>query len=211
MTIKGLIGVVVTASSRSSLRASSRLAGPAPRVAGHVPVFDLDEEIIDALYAASQSGVSIRLNVRGICALRPGLPDVSANIEVISIVDRFLEHSRIYYFLNGGEEEVYLASADWMTRNLDKRVELMFPVEQAEPRAKVLYTLRAMFRDTTKARRLGADGVYRRRQPPSGEPAFRVQQHLQEEAERLASLAHERAGVVFRPEEREGSQVRPRR
>ena len=168
----------------------------------------IDEEIIDALYAASQSGVSIRLNVRGICALRPGLPDVSANIDVISIVDRFLEHSRIYYFLNGGEEEVYLASADWMTRNLDKRVELMFPVENAEPRAKVLYTLRAMFRDTTKARWLGADGVYRRREPAAGEPPFRVQQHLQEEAERQASLAHERAGVVFRPEQRGGGHIR---
>jgi polyphosphate kinase len=171
----------------------------------------IDEEIIDALYAASQSGVSIRLNVRGICALRPGLPDVSANIDVISIVDRFLEHSRIYYFFNGGEEEVYLASADWMTRNLDKRVELMFPVENAGLKAKVLYALRAMFRDTVKARRLGADGVYRRREPSAGEAAFRVQQHLREEAERLASLAHERAGVVFRPEEREGSHVRPRR
>jgi polyphosphate kinase len=170
----------------------------------------IDEEIIEALYAASRSGVSIRLNVRGICALRPGLPDVSANVEVVSIVDRFLEHSRIYYFLNGGEEEVYLASADWMTRNLDKRIELMFPVEKAEHKTKVLYSLRAMFRDTTKARSLCADGTYRRLEPAPGEPAFRVQQHLQEEAGRLASLARERTGVVFRPEQRDGSQVHPR-
>ena len=113
-----------------------------------------DEEIIGALYGASQAGVNIRLNVRGICALRPGVPEISANIEVVSIVDRFLEHSRIYYFLNGGEEEVYLASADWMTRNLDKRVELMFPVEHAAHKAKVLHALRAMFLDTVKARRL---------------------------------------------------------
>ena len=91
----------------------------------------IDEEIIARLYEASQAGVRIRLNVRGICALRPGVPGVSDNIEVVSIVDRFLEHSRIYYFLNGGDEEVYLASADWMTRNLDKRVELMFPIEDA--------------------------------------------------------------------------------
>ena len=89
----------------------------------------IDEDIIAALYAASQGGVRIQLNVRGICALRPGVPGVSEHIEVVSIVDRFLEHARIYYFLNGGDEEVYLASADWMTRNLDKRVELMFPVE----------------------------------------------------------------------------------
>ena len=89
----------------------------------------IDDEIIEALYAASRAGVRIRLNVRGICALRPGVPGVSDNIEVVSIVDRFLEHARVYYFLNGGDEEVYLASADWMTRNLDKRIELMFPVE----------------------------------------------------------------------------------
>jgi polyphosphate kinase len=171
----------------------------------------IDEEIIEALYAASRNGVSIRLNVRGSCALRPGLPEVSANIDVISIVDRFLEHSRIFYFLNGGDDEVYLASADWMTRNLDKRVELMFPIENPEHKAKVLYSLRAMFRDTMKARRLGADGVYRRREPSAGEAAFRVQQHLQDEAERLASLAHERAGVVFRPEQRDGPHARPRR
>ena len=96
-----------------------------------------------------------------------------------------------------------------MTRNLDKRVELMFPVEDAEHKAKVLYALRAMFRDTTKARWLGSDGVYRRREPAPGEPAFRVQQHLQEEAGRLAVLARERAGVVFRPEQRDRSQVPP--
>ena len=131
----------------------------------------IDEEIIDALYAASQAGVKIRLNVRGICALRPGVPALSENIEVVSVVDRFLEHSRIYYFLNGGDEEVYLASADWMTRNLDKRVELMFPIEHADHKARVLYALRAMFRDTVKARWLGADGVYRRRPAGAGRAA----------------------------------------
>ena len=161
----------------------------------------IDEEIIEALYAAAGDGVRIQLNVRGICALRPGVPNLSENIEVVSIVDRFLEHSRIYYFLNGGDEEVYLASADWMTRNLDKRVELMFPVEDAEHRSKVLYALRAMFRDNVKARWLGADGIYRRREPVPGEPVFRVQQHLQDEARRLSTLARGRAGVTFRPEE----------
>jgi len=162
----------------------------------------IDEEIIDALYAASQEGVHVRLNVRGICALRPGLPGVSDNIEVASIVDRYLEHARIYYFLNGGEEEVYLASADWMTRNLDKRVELMFPIEWPDHRAKVMTTLRAMFRDTVKSRWLGADGVYRRRPPVPGEAPFRVQDFLQDEARRVASLERDRAGVSFSPEER---------
>jgi polyphosphate kinase len=165
----------------------------------------IDEEIIDALYSAARSGVSIRLNVRGICALRPGLPNLSEHIEVVSVVDRFLEHSRIYYFLNGGAEEVYLASADWMTRNLDKRVELMFPIEETEHRAKVLHALRAMFRDTVKARWLGSDGIYTRREPAAGEPPFRVQQHLQDEARRLSALTRGRTGVVFRPEEREQS------
>ena len=166
----------------------------------------IDEEIIEALYAAACKGVRIRLNVRGICALRPAVQGLSANIEVVSIVDRFLEHSRIYYFLNGGEEEVYLASADWMTRNLDKRVELMFPVEHADHRARVMHALRAMFRDNVKSRWLDAEGVYHRRERAPDEPEFRVQQHLQEEARRLASLARERAGVTLRPAER----ARPR-
>jgi polyphosphate kinase len=162
----------------------------------------IDDEIIHAAYAASQAGVRIRLNVRGICALRPGIPDVSDGIEVVSIVDRFLEHSRIYYFLNGGDEEVYLASGDWMTRNLDKRVELMFPVDDPTHKARVLQVLRSMFLDTEKARWLRPDGAYERRRPARGEEAFRVQHHLQDEARRRASLAHGRAGIVLQPEER---------
>jgi polyphosphate kinase len=170
----------------------------------------IDEEIIEALYAAARRGVRIRLNVRGICALRPGVPAFSANIEVVSIVDRFLEHSRIYYFHNGGDEEVYLASADWMTRNLDKRVELLFPVEAPDHRARVMHALRAMFRDNVKSRWLDADGVYRRRERAPGEPEFRVQQHLQEEARRLASLARERTGVTLHPVERPRPRGKPR-
>jgi polyphosphate kinase len=163
----------------------------------------IDEEIIEALYAAAMSGVRIQLNVRGICALRPGVPGLSDNIEVVSIVDRFLEHSRIYCFFNGGSEEVYLASADWMTRNLDKRVELMFPVEEPEHRARVMYALRAMFRDNVKARWLQADGIYKKRARAKGDPPFRVQQHLMDETRRLATSALGRSGVLLRPEERE--------
>jgi polyphosphate kinase len=160
----------------------------------------IDDEIIEALYAASRAGVRIRLNVRGICALRPGVRGASEHIEVVSIVDRFLEHSRIYAFSNGGDDEVYLSSADWMTRNLDKRVELLFPIEQADLKARVLHALRAMFRDNVKGRWLGADGTYRRRKRPRGEPPFRVQQALQDEARRTVSLAREGAGVVLEPE-----------
>jgi polyphosphate kinase len=163
----------------------------------------IDEEIITALYAASQAGVVIRLNVRGMCALRPGVPGISETIEVISIVDRFLEHARIYYFMNGGDEQVYLSSADWMSRNLDKRVELMFPVDDPGHKNSVLYALRAMFRDNVKARCLRADGTYERKQPAPGEQPFRVQQHLQDEARRRTTLARDRKGVTFSPEEAE--------
>ena len=84
--------------------------------------------MIDKLYEASQAGVKIELIIRGVCCLRPGVPGLSENIRVISIVDRYLEHSRIVYFHNGGEEELFLSSADWMTRNLTRRIELMCPV-----------------------------------------------------------------------------------
>jgi polyphosphate kinase len=162
----------------------------------------IDREIIEALYRASHAGVRIRLNVRGICALRPGMPGLSERIEVISIVDRFLEHSRVCCFLNGGDEEVFLSSADWMTRNLDKRIELMFPVEDKECRSKVLYALRAAFKDNVKARRLDADGTYHRVRPAPGEAPCRVQLHLYDYAERSATLARERVGITFQPEER---------
>jgi polyphosphate kinase len=160
----------------------------------------IDEDIIRGLYTASQAGVPIKLNVRGICALRPGVPGVSENIEVISVVDRFLEHARVYYFLNGGDEQLYLSSADWMSRNLDKRVELMFPIDDPAHRATVLYALRAMFRDNVKARCLRADGIYERKPRGADEAPFRVQQHLQEESRRRTSVARERAGVTFAPE-----------
>lgn len=159
----------------------------------------IDEEIIEALYAASRAGVGIKLNVRGICALRPGVAGHSEGIEVVSIVDRFLEHARVYWFLNGGEEEAYLASADWMTRNFDKRIELLFPVERPEHKNKLVHALRAMFRDNVQAYDLKSDGSYRRRTPARGEAVFRVQQVLQDEAHRAVQLAREAAGVSFTP------------
>jgi polyphosphate kinase len=164
-----------------------------------------DKTIVEALCAASRGGVRIRLNVRGVCTLRPGVPGVSANIEVVSVVDRFLEHARAYAFRNGGDDELYLSSADWMTRNLDKRIELMFPIEADDHKRAVMASLEAMFKDNVKARRLGADGVYRRVRPSRGEPPFRVQQFLQDEARRAAELATERAGIMFQPEGREPS------
>jgi polyphosphate kinase len=159
----------------------------------------VDEEIIRALYDASRAGVRIRLNVRGTCCLRPGLKGVSDTIEVVSVVDRFLEHARIYHFRNGGDEEVYLASADWMPRNLDRRIELMFPVEAPEAKAKVLAALEAMFQDNVKGRRLLPDGTHRKRKPQKGEEAFRAQLHLHRETGRALERARASAGVVLEP------------
>ncbi len=119
-----------------------------------------DKEMIQALYRASQAGVRIRLNVRGICCLRPGVKGVSENIEVTSIVDRYLEHARIYYFRNAGHEDVYLSSADWMTRNLDKRLEILFPIKNTALQRRLRGILDTFFADNVKAWRLRSDGVY---------------------------------------------------
>jgi polyphosphate kinase len=158
----------------------------------------VDEDIIRALYDASRAGVRIRLNVRGICCLRPGVKGASETVEVVSVVDRFLEHARIFYFRNGGDEEIYLSSADWMPRNLDRRIELLFPVESQECRAKVLAALDAMFQDVVKARRLQADGSYKRRRSRGEEP-FRAQIELYREAKRALDRARAASGVVLEP------------
>lgn len=122
----------------------------------------VDTEIIEALYKASSAGVNIDLIVRGVCCLRPGLPGVSENISVRSIVGRLLEHSRIYYFYNDGKETIYLSSADWMNRNLDRRVEILFPVEDKTALSKIKEILDISLSDTVKARILNTDGTYTR-------------------------------------------------
>ena len=159
----------------------------------------VDEDIIRALYEAAKAGVRIRLNVRGICCLRPGLKGTSDGIEVVSVVDRFLEHSRIFHFANGGDEEVYLSSADWMPRNLDRRIELLFPVRSTDGRAKVLAALDAAFTDNVKGRWLQSDGSYRRRKPARGEDPYRSQLELHREAKRAAERARAGVGVTFEP------------
>ncbi len=121
-----------------------------------------DKALCQALYRASQAGVRIKLNVRGICCLRPGVKGLSENIEVTSIVDRYLEHARIYYFANGGHDEVYLASADWMQRNLDRRLEILFPIRSAPLRRRVRDTMKLYLADNQKAWILQANGSYRR-------------------------------------------------
>lgn len=121
----------------------------------------VDEQIIKALYRASQAGVQIDLIVRGVCVLRPELAGISENIRVLSIVGRFLEHSRVYYFFNNGNEEIYLSSADMMRRNLDRRVEILFPILDATHRKQIKKDLDLMLKDNLKARALNPDGTYR--------------------------------------------------
>jgi polyphosphate kinase len=129
----------------------------------------VDKNIIQALYRASQAGVKIDLNVRGLCCLRPGITGVSENIRVVSIVGRFLEHARIYYFWNGGQEEVLLGSSDMMPRNLERRVEVLFSVPDPAIRSSILRILRIHLKDNVKARLLRPDGTYEKINPQPGE------------------------------------------
>jgi polyphosphate kinase len=138
-----------------------------------------DTKIIRKLYEASQAGVPIDLIVRGVCSLRPGVPGLSDTINVISIVGRFLEHSRIFYFANGGEEDIYIGSADWMQRNLDRRVELLAPIEDARLKKHLKEDILDLgLRDNVKARRLLVNGTYQRIQPGEGEEMLNVQSYF---------------------------------
>jgi polyphosphate kinase len=125
----------------------------------------VDAEVIDELYRASQAGVDIDLIVRGICCLRPGLPDVSDNINVISIIGRFLEHSRVWHFGNGGSEEFYLGSSDWMPRNFDRRVEAVAPVESPALHERLRALLTTYLEDNRQAWELASDGTWTQREP----------------------------------------------
>lgn len=140
-----------------------------------------DESVIRALYEASQAGVRIDLVVRGACALRPGVPGLSETIRVRSIVGRFLEHSRIYYFRNNLKHDIYLSSADWMNRNLFRRVEVAFPIRSPALKRRVLREgLHPYLKDNVDAWELGGDGRYRRKKPRGGQQAFSAQQDLME-------------------------------
>jgi polyphosphate kinase len=131
-----------------------------------------DKEIIENLYEASKAGVEIYLVIRGICCLRTGIPGVSEHIHVTSIVGTFLEHSRIFYFYNNGQEDIYMGSADWMPRNLDRRVEILFPVEDESLKAQIKHILDVLLQDNVKAYAMQPDGTYarlnRRRKAPVG-------------------------------------------
>ena len=153
----------------------------------------VDAGCIRALYEASRAGVRVDLNVRGICCLRPGVPGVSENIRVVSIVGRFLEHSRVYTFQRGEETRVLIGSADLMPRNLDSRVELVTPVDEEEPKAELLDVLGRCFGENANAWELDASGLWTRLEAP-GEERRSVQEELRERhaaraAEQLAAAA----------------------
>ncbi len=146
----------------------------------------VDTKLIQALYRASNAGVEIDLIVRGMCRLRPGVPGVSENIRVRSIVGRFLEHTRVTYFYNDGDEEVYCSSADWMERNMFRRVEACFPIEAPKLKQRVIRELGYYLKDNSQAWELDSDGHYQRVACPEGEECFSAQQTLLEELAELA-------------------------
>ena len=154
-----------------------------------------DRQMIEALYEASQAGVKIRLNVRGICCLRPGIKGISENISVVSIIDRYLEHARIFWFRQGGKPAVFIASADFMNRNLSKRVELLTPVEDKEARKRLLRILEIHFADTARGRVLKADGTWQLPQVTAAKK-HRSQEQFAREMSKRARQANESPDVL---------------
>ena len=148
----------------------------------------VDPQIIFALYEASRAGVQIDLIIRGICCLRPGLPNLSDNIRVISIIGRFLEHSRIYYFYNNNQEEIYIGSADWMRRNLDRRVEVITPIKDQEIAKDLQEILGIMLADNRHAWDLQPDGRYIQRHPGDNCPEANSQKTIMSMTLRSAGI-----------------------
>ncbi len=158
-----------------------------------------DQEIIDSLYEASQEGVEIQLIICGLCCLRPGVKGLSENIRVINIVDRFREHSRVFYFHHGGDERVFISSADWMPRNLDRRVELLVPVQNSVAKRRLIYILEAYLRDNVKAAQLQRDGTLRRVKGTAKKSRFRSQEALYQRAVAAVKAAEQSRRTTFEP------------
>jgi polyphosphate kinase len=158
-----------------------------------------DPDIIRALYKASRSGVEIKLNVRGICCLKPGDPKHSKNIEVVSIIDRYLEHARIFHFHQGGDSKVYISSADWMVRNLEKRIELMIPIEDTPLKRRLIRILDAFFQDNIQASRILPDGTSKRIVRGKGQKAFRAQLYFHQQARKTAKAREHERAMTFEP------------
>lgn len=163
----------------------------------------VDPALIEALYRASQAGVTVQLNVRGICCLRPGVAGLSENITVVSIVDRLLEHTRMVYFYHGGDELAFISSADWMPRNLDKRLELLVPVSDGNCKKRLISILSTYFQDTRNAWKLQSDGSYTRwnaaDSPSSDQEGVRAQEILYQTAVDMTRQAEQKRRTVFEP------------
>mgnify|MGYP000889786403 CR=1 FL=1 len=159
----------------------------------------VDPEIIELLYQASTAGVPVRLIVRGICCLIPGKPGISENITVRSIVGRLLEHSRIFLFENAGKQKVFLGSADWMPRNLDRRVELIFPVEEDVLKQRVLRILERMLADNENARVMGPDGTYARVDRRGKAPVSCQTEFMRMAAEAVRKRKEQTSALPFEP------------
>lgn len=149
------------------------------------------EEVISALYDASRVGVKVLLNIRGICMLIPGVKGMSENIQVVSIVDRYLEHERIFYFKNAGQSEIYLSSADWMNRNLDRRIELMFPILEPDIFAEIKDCLDTYFKSNVNAHQLRSDGTWIARKQITGQETIRAQEILYRKYKKLSEKKSE--------------------
>ena len=173
----------------------------------------VDEDVIEKLYEASCAGVKIDLIVRGICCLRPRVPSLSENIRVISIVGRFLEHSRVYYFENAGQPEIYLSSADWMPRNFYRRVEIAFPIDAPDLRDEMVNDiLPSLLNDQVKARELQPDGSYVRLHPAEGAARSQAQLHFRERSRQTRKAAAElqaKSAEKLIPIKGKGSQHKP--
>lgn len=157
-----------------------------------------DPDIITALYSASQAGVEIKLNIRGICCLIPG-EKFSKNIEVVSVIDRYLEHARLFYFHQGGDPEIFIASADWMTRNLEKRVELMVPIEDRTIKRRLIKILETYFKDNHNAWRILRDGSSTPVVPAKGVKPFRAQEHFFQQSKKAAKAREHERSMTFEP------------
>lgn len=158
-----------------------------------------DVQIMDALQAAADAGVRISLNIRGICCFKPNTPKAAKHIRIVSIIDRYLEHARIFHFRHGGEHRLYIASADWMTRNLDKRVELMIPIDDPRHIRRLRNILDACFKDNTQASLILPDGTSQPLKPGGKAKAFRMQEHLTKEAKRLAKNKERQMQQMLEP------------
>jgi len=180
-----------------SSEAQNAKAGRPARILGKMNSLQ-DPEIIHALYKASEAGVKINLNIRGICCLIPGVKGYSKNISVVSIIDRFLEHTRAFYFEQAGEKKVFISSADWMVRNLQKRLELMVPIEDKLNRDRIITYLTDCFKDNTNTYHLTSDGSFEKRPLKKRKP-FRFQKHLYDEAQSSYKRYKEKNANQFEP------------